>query len=120
MYYNIYQLSPETVGVFDIVFCGALLIHLSDPLRALYALRSVTREYAIISTPVDILSLNIRPTARFYGTLLGQSYWQPNLKCLKQWIIASGFSRVEKVSVFPLTNKLQQAKSFHGTVKAFV
>jgi tRNA (mo5U34)-methyltransferase len=119
MYYNVYQISPETVGVFDIVFCGALLIHLSDPLRALYAVRSVTGEYAIISTPIDILSLNLIAKARFYGTLLGQSYWQPNIKCLKQWCRASGFSRAEKVSTFRLTNEIQKAKSFHGTVKGF-
>jgi len=120
MFYNIYQVSPDTVGVSDIVFCGDLLIHLSDPLRALYALRSVTGECAIISTPLDIFSFNLRPRARFHGTLLGQSFWEPNMKCLVQWAMAAGFSRIEKVSTFKLTNKIQKAKSFHGTIKAFV
>ncbi len=120
MFYNIYQISPETVGVFDIVFCGALLIHLSDPLRALYALRSVTGEYALISTPVDFLSLNLKPRARFYGTLLGQSFWEPNMKCLMQWALAAGFSKVEKVATFRLTNRNQKARSFHGTIRAYV
>jgi tRNA (mo5U34)-methyltransferase len=29
---NVYDLSPETVGSFDVVFCGALLLHLHNPL----------------------------------------------------------------------------------------
>jgi tRNA (mo5U34)-methyltransferase len=120
LFTSIYHLSPETVGIYDLVFCGSLLVHLSDPIRALYALRSVTREYAIISTPINIFSLNLKAKACFYGTLMGQSFWEPNLKCLKHWALASGFSRVEKVATFKLTNKIQKAKSFHGTIKAFV
>ena len=48
---NVYDLSPETTGRFDLVFCGACS-HVSDPLRALYAIRSVTRESAIIATAI--------------------------------------------------------------------
>ena len=97
LFYTIYEIHPDTIGIFDLVFCGSLLIHLTDPIRALYALRSVTREIAIISTPIDPYSLNVQPRAYFHGTLLGQSFWAPNMKCLKQWAMASGFSRVEKV-----------------------
>src|SRR5262249_15012822 len=35
-YLNVYDLAPETVGEFDLVFCGSLLIHLTDPIRALF------------------------------------------------------------------------------------
>ena len=31
---NVYDLSPDTVGVFDLVFCASMLIHITDPLRA--------------------------------------------------------------------------------------
>jgi len=50
---SVYDLSPYTVGVFDVVFCGSLLLHLQDPLRALHAIRSVTRELAIVETAID-------------------------------------------------------------------
>ena len=50
---NVYDLSPETVGVFDVVYCGSLLLHLQAPLYALSAIRSVTREMAIIEFCVD-------------------------------------------------------------------
>ncbi len=32
---NVYDASPERLGTFDLVFCGALLLHLMAPLRAL-------------------------------------------------------------------------------------
>lgn len=120
MFYNIYEVSPETVGMFDLVFCGSLLIHLTDPLRALYALHSVTREMAIISTPIDPTRRNIKPRALFHGTVLGQSFWAPNMKCLEHWALAAGFSRVEKVARFNLKHQPDNVNSPHGTIKAYV
>lgn len=75
---------------------------------------------AIISTSIDPISLNVRPRAYFHGTLLGQSFWAPNMKCLEQWALASGFSRVEKVARFNLRHTIQKTKIPHGTIKAFV
>ena len=40
---SVYEMSPETIGTFDLVYCGSLLVHLFNPLRALIAIRSVTR-----------------------------------------------------------------------------
>jgi len=50
---NIYDISPDTTGMFDLVFCGSVLLHLSDPVRALWRIQSVTREAAIIATVID-------------------------------------------------------------------
>lgn len=50
---SVYDLSPYTVGIFDLVFCGSLLLHLQNPLGALHAIRSVTRDMAIIETTID-------------------------------------------------------------------
>jgi tRNA (mo5U34)-methyltransferase len=38
---NVYDLSPEAIGTFDVVVLGSLLLHLRDPVRALEAIRSV-------------------------------------------------------------------------------
>ena len=38
---NIYDLSPERVGMFDVVMLGSLLLHLRDPFGALEAVRTV-------------------------------------------------------------------------------
>jgi len=50
---NVYDLSPETVGTFDIVVCGALLLHLRDPFRALAAVASVCRGMFLSVEEVD-------------------------------------------------------------------
>lgn len=120
-FYSIYDISPENVGTYDIAFCGSLLIHLTDPLRALYALRSVTREYAIIATVIDPERFGGRkPRAHFHGTQEGQAFWAPNMACLEQWARAAGFSQVERVSTFALKSLDGQFDTPHGTIKAYV
>lgn len=57
---NIYDLSPYNLGTFDLVFCGSLLLHLQHPLKALHAIRSVTRTMAVIETSLDA-KLEARP-----------------------------------------------------------
>lgn len=121
VYYNIYDLNPDTIGTFDISFCGSLLIHLTDPLKALYALHSVTREYAIIATVIDQQQNRDRePRAYFHGTVDGQAFWAPNIACLEQWALAAGFRRVERVSTFSLKSLDGMFDVPHGTIKAFV
>lgn len=134
LFYSIYEVSPQTTGVFDVVFCGSLLIHLTDPLRALYALRSVTRDYALIATPIDPetdlasrglvrrLLRNVSPTqprAYFHGLVNGQAFWAPNMLCLERWALAAGFKRVERVSTFRLASLDGQFDIPHGTIRAF-
>jgi tRNA (mo5U34)-methyltransferase len=120
MYCNVYDLGPSTTGLFDIVFCGSLLIHLTDPLRALYALRSVTRDYAIITTPLDPDRFARKPRALFHGVVNGQAFWAPNMLCLEHWALAAGFNRVERVSTFRLASLDGQFNIPHGTIRAFV
>lgn len=133
LFYNIYDVGPATTGEFDVVFCGSLLIHITDPLRALYALRSVTRDYAIICTPIDpeadspgllrrTLGAGIpeQPRAFFHGSPGGQAFWAPNMLCLERWALAAGFKRIERVSTFMLSSLDGQFSTPHGTIRAFV
>lgn len=50
---NIYDLSPERLGTFDIVVCGTLLLHLRCPFAALEAVRSVCRGEFLSAEQVD-------------------------------------------------------------------
>jgi tRNA (mo5U34)-methyltransferase len=121
LFFSIYDLRPETIGEFDIVFCASLLIHLTDPLRALYALRSVTKDCAIIATVIDPARFGRgQPRAFFHGTPRGQAFWAPNMTCLERWALAAGFKRVERVSTFMLSSLDGQFHSPHGTIRAFV
>jgi tRNA (mo5U34)-methyltransferase len=118
---NIYDLTPERVGMFDFVFCASVLLHLSDPLRALWALRRVCRDEAIICTGIQATPLlRWLPLARFVGHANGHAYWLPTMRCLGEMVVAAGFARCEPVSTFRLESVDRKSMTPHGTVRAFV
>lgn len=118
---NVYDLTPERVGAYDLVFCASVLLHLTDPLRALYAIRKVCRDQAIICTGIDksrrMAGLS---AARFVGQANGQSFWLPTMTCLEQLVLAAGFARVERIARFDLKSVGGEWTTPHGTVRAFV
>jgi 2-polyprenyl-3-methyl-5-hydroxy-6-metoxy-1,4-benzoquinol methylase len=118
---NIYDLTPDTVGTYDLVFCASVLLHLTDPLRALYGIRRVCRNEAIICTGIDTHSHVINEArALFLGTATGQAFWFPTMVCLEQMALAAGFTRVERVSTFSLRSVDGKFDTPHGTIRAFV
>ncbi|MHB8053667.1 MAG: methyltransferase domain-containing protein [Candidatus Aminicenantales bacterium] len=118
LYCNVYDIGPETTGVFDIVFCGSVLLHLTDPLRAMFGIRRATREYAIIATGIDTNNVP-GPFAQFYGTPSGLAFWFPNMECLEKMALAAGFSRVERVSEFELKSVDGKFRTPHGVIRAY-
>jgi tRNA (mo5U34)-methyltransferase len=120
-FYSVYDISPENIGMHDLVFCASVLLHLTDPLRALYAMRTVTREQAIICTGIDTTPhVMNQARALFRGTPTGQAFWFPTMTCLEQMALAAGFSGVERVSTFHLVSTDGQFDTPHGTIRAFV
>ena len=118
---NVYDLSPERVGLHDLVFCASVLLHVTDPLRALYGIRRVTGRQAIICTGIDnTLEFVHQARALFLGTPDGQAFWFPTMTCLERMALAAGFSRVERVSTFTLTSVDGHFQTPHGTIRAFV
>lgn len=91
---NVYDLSPDTVGVFDVVVCGSLLLHLRDPLRALEAIRSVCTGWFLSAEEID-LPLTVLHPRRALTRLgpIGQTQWHvPNLRGHRLLVSASGFA----------------------------
>jgi tRNA (mo5U34)-methyltransferase len=97
---SVYDLSPETVGEFDVVVCGSLLLHLRDPLRALDAIRSVCRGHYLSTNQVDLrpsVTHRRRPVVRLDGiSNLGQ-WWLPNAAGHRHMVEVGGFE-VERES----------------------
>ena len=58
------DISPERVGMFDVVLFLGVLYHAPDPLGYLRRVRSVCREYALIETLVDAQDYRV-PCWRF-------------------------------------------------------
>jgi tRNA (mo5U34)-methyltransferase len=119
LYCNIYDLGPATTGRFDLVFCGSVLLHLTDPFRAMCAIRAATSRLAIVATGIDSADSS-EARALFYGTADGQAFWMPNMACLERWALAAGFARVERVSTFVLASRGGRFQTPHGVIRAFV
>jgi tRNA (mo5U34)-methyltransferase len=97
---NVYDVSPERLGHFDVVVCGSLLLHLRDPLRALAAIRSVCSERFLSTNQVDLrpsLRHPHRPIVRLDGVSDLNQWWLPNAAGHRQMLRAAGFD-VERES----------------------
>lgn len=99
---SIYELSPESLGRFDVVFLGTLLMHLRDPIAALAAMRSVCVGEAIIADTVDAVPSFVRrrtPTVRLEG-YERPWWWIPNRAGLHRMVESAGFKIVEATPVY--------------------
>ncbi len=107
---DVYELSPESIGQFDIVLFLGVLYHLKHPLLALEKVCALTRELACIESYVtddgaDILAGRPpgKPSLEFYeiNELLGQldNWCGPNTACLLAFCRTAGFVRPKLVSV---------------------
>lgn len=89
---SVYDLDADELGRFDVVFCGALLLHLRDPVRALEAMRSVCAGSLVLVETIDpTLELRARrlPAARFHPAW--DQWWRVNTAGLAAMVDAAGF-----------------------------
>jgi len=120
---DVMDVSPETVGEFDVVLLLGVLYHLRHPLLALERVASVTREMLVLSTSIDMVS-HERPAAAFYpgDDLNGDptNWWGPNPACVIAMLHDVGFQRVEMVSTIlsgtaqGVAKVLPHAAAFHA------
>jgi tRNA (mo5U34)-methyltransferase len=115
---SIYDLSPESVGSFDLVFCGSLLIHLTDPIRALWKIAGVTRERAIIATVIT-RTLQEQPIAQMTGYPRGDTWWAPTRRCLELMAASAGFAGIEWIGEFTLDRSDGTPGPLHGVLHAW-
>ena len=108
---SVYDLSPETHGIFDVVLFLGVLYHLRHPLLAFDKIHSVCRELVLVESHVldehfiyDGQSkalekinpiLRHSPIMQFYpGNELNDdwsNWWAPNVECLRLMLETSGF-----------------------------
>jgi tRNA (mo5U34)-methyltransferase len=106
---DLYDLTAERVGQFDVVMFLGVLYHVKDPLGAIERVASVTRDRLILETHVDLIGSR-RPMAAFYpgDELLGDTsnWWGPNPPAVTAMLKAAGFRQVETVYETPLAQRL--------------
>jgi len=114
---NIYNISREKYGQFDIVLFLGLLYHLPDPMLALSIIRSVCRSTLYLESyvtdnafllpdgsavPINSISKHLLdiPVMQFFPKDSAYNdyanYWGPNLKCLELMLIENNFEVLEK------------------------
>jgi tRNA (mo5U34)-methyltransferase len=105
---DMYELTPQTVGRFDIVLFMGVLYHLKHPLLALERVCALTTDLAVVESfilrkgqhPPEQL---LRPILEFYETdeMGGQTdnWFGPSLPALLGMCRVAGFARVELRSV---------------------
>jgi tRNA (mo5U34)-methyltransferase len=101
---SIYDLSPAEIGEFDVIVCGALLLHLRDPLRALDAVRSVCRGQFMSTNEVGLRTSLLHrrtPMARLNGLTRGQ-WWIPNRAGHRQMLLAAGFDIDRETGIYAI------------------
>jgi tRNA (mo5U34)-methyltransferase len=103
---DVMDLSPERVGMFDVVLFLGVLYHLRHPFLALERVASVTRDRLILETVVDLVGLQ-RPAMAFYpGRELNNdptNWWGPNIPAVQGMLETLGFKHVTTVGRSPNT-----------------
>lgn len=97
---EVLDLSPETVGEFDVVFFLGILYHMRHPLLALEQVTSVTKDLLVMETLVDLPYLRT-PAAAFYPWAMGgddSNWWGPNRAAVVGMLRSVGF---ERIAVYP-------------------
>lgn len=97
---SIYDLDPAEIGTFDVVVCGSLLLHLRDPIRALEAVRGVTRGVFLSSEQIELWLTVLgrgRPLFRLNGSGGDCQWFNFNAAGHRRLLYAAGFE-VERAS----------------------
>ena len=92
------QISPQSVGSFDVVLFLGVLYHVKDPFASLEQVASVTGEMMVVETE-SAFDPFPWPLMRFYeGAELNNdptNFWAPNKACLEAMFRELGFKRTE-------------------------
>lgn len=118
---NVYDLTPEAVGgAVDLVFLGALLLHLRDPVRALEQARATLRTGGrlVLFEPIDVmLSKRSEPLAELMIGSTIWTWWYANRACLHEWVRVAGFTQIEEIGtcdVVDSTGNKQRLLALHA------
>lgn len=102
---DVLDISPESVGRFDVVLFLGVLYHMRHPLLALERMADVTDELLVVETMVDFTFLR-SPAAAFYPWKMQgdhTNWWGPNRAAVLGMLQSAGFERVRAYPVRRLT-----------------
>jgi tRNA (mo5U34)-methyltransferase len=99
---NVYDLSAEELGTFDVVVVASLLLHLRDPVQALDKVRPLVRGHLVLAEHIHT-PLTVPPRRRPLFELRGEGsdfqWWLGNDRGIRQLLNVGGFD-LEVVSPY--------------------
>jgi tRNA (mo5U34)-methyltransferase len=99
---SVYDLDPEAMGLFDLIFCGDLLVHLKDPITAVQRLLGVCRGSAIVCNPAKRFPFGRRRALAEVDGIDEFRWWLLSAASVERMMLAVGFATVERGRRFEL------------------
>lgn len=99
---SVENISPDTIGQFDITVCSKVLPFVDDPLSVVENLVSVSNERVVIESATPTLGLEpSQPVMEFAKetTANPNRRWHPTLNCLEKMLEHAGCARTESDNV---------------------
>lgn len=116
---NLYEATPDRLGgTFDLVLCGAVLLHLRDQLLALERLAGLCRGRLVLADEYDRLtSLLPIPVSRYHADReAAVVFWLPSRRTWRRMVWTAGFEDVREHGRF--TVRIPGARIPHVVVHA--
>ncbi len=102
---TIYRLDPRELGTFDVVFSGAMLMHVRDPILGLQRLRACCKPAGRLIVSIStLLTGSQEPLARFAGRWDECNWWQMSSPALRAVLASADFDRVENEETYVLAD----------------
>lgn len=111
---DVFDLSPDELGQFDVVLMLGVLYHLKDMIGGLERAGALTRDLLVVETQTALNAIPL-PIARcVHGGHLGDdhtNHWVPNVACVKRMLEVVGFRRFETVRSFGSRRPFQDSRT---------
>jgi tRNA (mo5U34)-methyltransferase len=115
-----YELSPE-LGMFDLVFCGDLLLHLKDPITPVERMRSVCEGSAVIVNTIKRFRFREDASLAELDGVDEFVWWTTNMAGLVRIVEAAGFASIDATATFELPFRAGGGwRGLRGAVRASV
>ena len=95
---DVCDLSPKSVGKFDIVLFSGVLYHLRHPFAVLEQIAPLASETLVVESHLDALDVSRPAMVMYPGTELNNdpsNWWGPNPACVTAMLRDVGFARVD-------------------------
>ena len=117
---EVLDISPEKVGVFDLVLFLGVLYHMRHPLLALERVFSVTGKQLILETHIDMSGYR-RPAMAFYpeAELANEpsNWWGPNPAAVEAMLRTVGFQKVKIISPLRHALPFRMSKAMYAKIR---